>query len=153
MFAEKFARGSEFPRIVATDYAEAMCAQTLERIVSSPNARAKDTAVVRADVGNLPFDDDAFAAVHSAAGIHCWPEPARGLEEVSRVLKPGGTLVASTVVLPERPREDDAGVDAATYSTRARKQNMRSGTGTPCWRCGDPPSSRTPRSSTPRRRS
>ena len=126
MFAEKFARGSEFPRIVATDYAEAMCAQTLERIASSPNARAKDTAVVRADVGNLPFDDDAFAAVHSAAGIHCWPEPARGLEEVSRVLKPGGTFVASTVVLPEKARAKMTakGLDAATYSTRARKQNM-----------------------------
>lgn len=126
MFAEMFARGSEFPRIVATDYAEAMCARTLERIASSPNARAKDTAVVRADVGNLPFDDDAFAAVHSAAGIHCWPEPARGLEEVSRVLKPGGTFVASTVVLPEKARAKMTakGLDAATYTTRARKQNM-----------------------------
>lgn len=126
MFAEKFARGSEFPRVVATDYAEAMCRQTRERIASSPNARAKDTAVVRADVGNLPFDDDAFAAVHSAAGIHCWPEPARGLEEVSRVLKLGGTFVASTVVLPEKARAKMTakGLDAATYSTRARKQNM-----------------------------
>ena len=126
MFAEKFARGSEFPRVVATDYAEAMCRQTRERIASSPNARAKDTAVVRADVGNLPFDDDAFAAVHSAAGIHCWPEPARGLEEVSRVLKLGGKFVASTVVLPEKARAKMTakGLDAATYSTRARKQNM-----------------------------
>ena len=124
MFAE-FARGSEFPRIVATDYAEAMCARTLERIASSPNARARRHRRGPRDVGNLPFDDDAFAAVHSAAGIHCWPEPARGLEEVSRVLKPGGTFVASTVVLPEKARAKMTAKGLGRERRPgARKQNM-----------------------------
>lgn len=126
MFAEKFARGSEFPRVVATDYSGAMCAQTSERLAASSSRAFKDVAVVRADVGDLPFADGAFAAVHSGAGAHCWPEPAAGLAEVARVLAPGGSFVATTATLPEKARAKMTakGLDASSYATRVRKQNM-----------------------------
>lgn len=39
----------------------------------------------------------AVAALHAGAAIHCWPNPSAALAEISRVLRPGGVFVASTV--------------------------------------------------------
>ena len=76
-------------------------------------------AAVRADVSELPFADASVAAAHSSAGAHCWPDPERGLAEIARVLKPGGVLVASTVVLAapirEKYAENKVAADAETY--------------------------------------
>jgi ubiquinone/menaquinone biosynthesis C-methylase UbiE len=47
-------------------------------------------------VGRLPFATGSLAAVHAGAAIHCWPNPTAAMAEISRVLKPGGVLVAST---------------------------------------------------------
>ena len=68
MFVEMFARGSEFLRVVATDYSHAMCARTRDRIMGANVFGG--AAVVRADVGDLPFADGSFLAVHSGAGAH-----------------------------------------------------------------------------------
>jgi ubiquinone/menaquinone biosynthesis C-methylase UbiE len=42
-----------------------------------------------ADVGALPFPDGQFDLVVSTLSLHHWPDPAQGLAEVRRVLKPG----------------------------------------------------------------
>jgi SAM-dependent methyltransferase len=44
-------------------------------------------------VERLPFPDDSFDGVVSANTIYFWPDPARGLGELRRVLGPGGRLV------------------------------------------------------------
>lgn len=41
------------------------------------------------DVGTLPFAEGAFDGVVSTLSLHHWPDPALGLAEVHRVLKPG----------------------------------------------------------------
>ena len=41
------------------------------------------------DVGALPFPDASFDAVLSTLSMHHWPDPARGLAEIHRVLRPG----------------------------------------------------------------
>ena len=51
---------------------------------------------MRADVGRLPFATGSVAALHAGAALHCWPNPAAAFAEISRVLAPGGVLVAST---------------------------------------------------------
>jgi ubiquinone/menaquinone biosynthesis C-methylase UbiE len=43
-----------------------------------------------ADVGALPFPDDHFDAVLSSGSIKHWPDQARALREIHRVLAPGG---------------------------------------------------------------
>lgn len=48
---------------------------------------------VQGDALALPVDDAAFDAVVSVASIKHWPDPARGLAECARALRPGGTLV------------------------------------------------------------
>jgi SAM-dependent methyltransferase len=42
------------------------------------------------DVAALPFPDASFDVVVSTFSLHHWPNPAAGLAEIHRVLRPGG---------------------------------------------------------------
>jgi ubiquinone/menaquinone biosynthesis C-methylase UbiE len=61
-------------------------------------ARARHTAgIARFQLGDamaLPFGDDSFDAAAMALVIFFVPEPARGVAEMKRVVKPGGTISA-----------------------------------------------------------
>lgn len=46
-----------------------------------------------ADAARLPFRTASFDAVVSSSSFHYWPDPAAGLAELRRVLRPGGRLV------------------------------------------------------------
>ncbi len=52
-------------------------------------------AFIRANVLALPFQESHFDAAVSVGSIKHWPDGARGLREIHRVLKPGATLVLS----------------------------------------------------------
>jgi MPBQ/MSBQ methyltransferase len=57
-------------------------------------------ARVLGDAEALPFDDDAFDRYVSAGSIEYWPDPARGIAEAYRVVRPGGVAL---VIGPVRP--------------------------------------------------
>lgn len=50
------------------------------------------------DVASLPFPDASFDAVVSTFSLHHWQRPAKGLEEIYRVLRPGGVARIYDVV-------------------------------------------------------
>lgn len=53
---------------------------------------------VPANVDQLPFDDAAFDLCLSYNGLHCFPDPARAVAEMARVLRPGGQLRGTAIV-------------------------------------------------------
>lgn len=55
--------------------------------------RADGCIAANADAENLPFADDTFDIVYSNGVLHHSPDTERTMEEVYRVLKPGGTAV------------------------------------------------------------
>ncbi len=56
-----------------------------------------------ADALELPYDDRSFDAVTVGFGVRNLADLDRGLEEMTRVLKPGGRLVILEITQPHRP--------------------------------------------------
>lgn len=57
-----------------------------------------------ADVQHLPFEDNSFDVVVANWMLYHVPNLSRGLDEIQRVLKPGGAVIASTLA-PNTLRE------------------------------------------------
>ena len=55
-------------------------------------ARAK---FVQGDAQNMPFEDNFFDGVFTNGSLHEWAEPVKILNEIFRVLKPGGKYFVS----------------------------------------------------------
>jgi ubiquinone/menaquinone biosynthesis C-methylase UbiE len=55
-------------------------------------------ALVRGDAENLPFRDASFDAVCCFAALHLFADPFAGLDEMRRVLGPGGRIALMTSV-------------------------------------------------------
>jgi ubiquinone/menaquinone biosynthesis C-methylase UbiE len=101
-----------FAKVYALDFYESMCErakQTFERECTGNN---NSYEVVRGDVLDLPFANETFEKVSSTAGMHCWPNPVKGMKEIKRVLKPSARsdkddwgVLFSTVVLPRKGNE------------------------------------------------
>ncbi|HKA45107.1 MAG TPA: methyltransferase domain-containing protein [Burkholderiales bacterium] len=84
--------------VVACDITPEMLEQTRRR------CRAAGLANVRCIPGcaeDLPFEDSAFDAVVTRSALHHFPDPARALREMSRVLRPGGRVVIVDVMASE----------------------------------------------------
>jgi len=84
------------PRVVAVDAAPAM--------VGTAEAEFDGVEGAVADAERLPFRDDSFDAVACRIAAHHFPDPAAFVDEVARVLAPGGTFAFEDSVAPE----DDA---------------------------------------------
>lgn len=69
-------------------------------VAREPLARAcaavRDAAFVRADMARLPFRSGAFAAVCCFGVLHELEDPWGALDELTRVLAPGGRLALLT---------------------------------------------------------
>ncbi|HEX8217191.1 MAG TPA: class I SAM-dependent methyltransferase [Allosphingosinicella sp.] len=72
-------------RSIGADVSQAM----VRRAESRFGGRA---AVVRASVEALPFGDREADKAASVNNIYFWPDPAAGMAELARVVRPGGLL-------------------------------------------------------------
>lgn len=71
----------------------------LRRAAAELEKRGPDNvALLRADAGALPFEDSSFDAACCFAALHLFAEPMRGLDELTRVLTPGGRIALMTSV-------------------------------------------------------
>ena len=81
---------------VAADIAEPMLDRTLE--AARRRGVADQVSAHAADVTELPFPDADFDLVVSFTGLHCFPDPARAVVEMVRVLRPGGVITGSALL-------------------------------------------------------
>jgi ubiquinone/menaquinone biosynthesis C-methylase UbiE len=70
------------------DISPAMVAIARENIEKSGFSSSID--ISEGEAGNLPFPAETFDSVVSTGSLHHWKEPVAGLNEIYRVLKPGG---------------------------------------------------------------
>eukprot|EP00850_Spirogloea_muscicola_P016613 SM000136S00159 [mRNA] locus=s136:56084:57808:- [translate_table: standard] len=107
LFSRRFAASGEYDVVVALDFSASMLQQARSFFNADPRLDKQRLALVRADVGRLPFVTGSIQAIHAGAAIHCWPQPAAAIAEISRVLKPGGVFVGTTFLLPTFPFGDE----------------------------------------------
>ena len=62
----------------------------LDRAVA--DTRARNVGYVRADAARLPFADSSVDAVCCFAALHLFSQPLRALDQMIRVLRPGGRI-------------------------------------------------------------
>lgn len=84
--------------VTATDYAAKMVERT-ERKAARLGMR--NVSCAQADVTELPFSDDAFDVAIAGNVLHLLPDPERALDELARVVRPGGILALPTYVNAE----------------------------------------------------
>jgi ubiquinone/menaquinone biosynthesis C-methylase UbiE len=86
-------RGSVF----AADVSAAMVEQARQRLGAVPNV-----SVAVEDGQSLSFADGRFDALICSLGLMFFPDPARGVAEFRRVLRPAGRAAVSVLTVPER---------------------------------------------------
>lgn len=91
MTVHRLAKMVDTGSVCGVDYAEASVASS-----TSLNKAAIDSghvSIQKASVSRLPFPDGSFDLVTAIETHYYWPDHDRDLQEISRVLKPGGCLL------------------------------------------------------------
>jgi len=86
--------------VTGVDFSE----QMLERARAKGATNGSSVDFQQADALELPFPDDAFDAATVAFGARNLADLDRGLAEMARVVRPGGTVVVLDITTPRRLR-------------------------------------------------
>lgn len=103
LFSRRFVQSNQFDGVIAADFSDNMLKEASRFFAQDQTLDRRQYTLLRADVGRLPFAAGSLQGVHAGAAMHCWPNPAAAMAEISRVLAPGGVFVASTFLKPFAP--------------------------------------------------
>jgi ubiquinone/menaquinone biosynthesis C-methylase UbiE len=85
-------------RAVGVDLSEGMLRIARSRLLAAADARRlANVEFVQGPSDALPFDDGSFTALVCTTALHHFPDPQRSMDEMARVLAPGGRLVIGDV--------------------------------------------------------
>ena len=90
--------------VVAFDATEPMLEKARARCA---RAGLQNVLFRRGDAEHLPFEEAQFDGVVTRLAVHHFANPQRALDEMFRVLRPGGTAVIVDVVSSEEPEESN----------------------------------------------
>ncbi|HEX8206351.1 MAG TPA: class I SAM-dependent methyltransferase, partial [Solirubrobacteraceae bacterium] len=96
--------GTLLPRLREQGFAGVLIESDLGAAMLRRAARLRDrladgaTVLLRADAQALPFDDATIDGAVSLNGLHCMPDPRAFVDELARVVRPGGRLFLITLV-------------------------------------------------------
>jgi ubiquinone/menaquinone biosynthesis C-methylase UbiE len=123
--------------VAALDIQPAMLAQLQRKLEKEENLNIRNITLHQSDAYDLPFDPETFDVVYMITVLPEIPDQQRTLQEILRVLKPGGILALSEFFPdPDYPfkletikRGKQAGFDVEgvygnlwTYTVRFRKK-------------------------------
>ncbi len=87
--------------VAGVDYSEEMVQQALRRNAAA--VRAGRVEIKHGDVAALPYDDESFDKIIATETFNFWPDPVVNLQEVRRVLRPGGLVALAMEGSKEAP--------------------------------------------------
>jgi ubiquinone/menaquinone biosynthesis C-methylase UbiE len=81
-------------RAVGSDLSEGMLELAGQRLAAAGGStQLENVAFVQAPSDALPFEDASFTALVCTTALHHFPEPQASIDEMARVLTPGGRVV------------------------------------------------------------
>lgn len=92
----KISQRSPRLRLTGLDYSPSMVARA-EKNIAGIGLSGK-IEVREGDASHMPFDSGTFDIVVSTGSIHHWKDPIAGLNDVYRVLKPGGYALIYDII-------------------------------------------------------
>ncbi|MDJ0590335.1 MAG: class I SAM-dependent methyltransferase [Pleurocapsa sp. MO_226.B13] len=105
IMARKLAKSRSYQLIIALDYSESMLKMLIDQIrLEKTTNTFENLVVIRGDAESIPLISNSIDAIYAGAAMHCWSNPQKAIEEVYRVLRPGGKIFATTFTkfLPEQ---------------------------------------------------
>lgn len=79
--------------VAGIDPSEVMRQMALRR--NNPASGRANLSILQASVDSIPLEPESFDHVFTMNSFQLWPDPAAGLKEIRRVIKPGGRLAIS----------------------------------------------------------
>lgn len=91
MFSVKIA--PRVKELTATDFSDGMLKRTRKKCRNLENIRVEN-----GDITNLRFEDNVFDKAVAANVIHLIDDPKKAIDELKRVVKPGGQIIIPTYI-------------------------------------------------------
>lgn len=109
--------------VCGIDHSETMVGEAVRRNAAA--VKAGRVVLNQGDVMELPHDESTFHTAFSINCIYFWPRPIDGLQEIHRVLRPGGLFALTVRNRQRRAYNPFTGENLTAMLVEAGFQNTR----------------------------